>query len=120
MPKRKPRIIILDTDESLALAYKQRLALDGYDCSLYTKPTNLLTHMTSLGVDLLIFDDANIDGMTAVDLIDLIRSQSGATYLPIIVLSSNANYQAIDGVDYHIPKTAADAAVVVQKIKSLV
>lgn len=120
MSKKASRIIFLDNNADLAKAYKDRLALEGMECLIFSRADEAFSYIMRLPCDLLVVDDYNIADLRAEDFFDLVNSEPALSSMPIVVLSSNPKYKHRDDVSEYLPKSAYSAATVISKVKALV
>ncbi len=120
MPKRTPRIVLIDKNTALAEAYKDRLALEGLDCLVFERADEAFSYIMRLPCDLMIVDDYNIADVNSEDFFDLVSAEPALSVMPIVVLSSNPNYEHREDVSEYLPKSGYSAATVISKVKSLI
>jgi DNA-binding response OmpR family regulator len=120
MYKRSPRVLILDKHKELAMAYRDRLAMENLTCINLASATQALDYIEAFGCDLIVLDDYTLGEISFRDFMDLLSTLNNYKKQPVMVLSSNPSYEPTEGADEYILKTATDAGAVVKRIIALV
>jgi DNA-binding response OmpR family regulator len=123
MPIKKPRVAIVDGHHELSLAYKNRLAIEGYDSIIFNTGESALSYVRDVPVELVLMEIDLVD-MSGLDVIDIFKSDPITSHIPIVVLTNNASLDIsrvalrLGGEEYLI-KSTASAHDTVDKINKL-
>ncbi|MCX6804867.1 MAG: response regulator [Patescibacteria group bacterium] len=123
MPIKKPRVAIVDGHHELSLAYKSRLAIEGYDSIIFNTGESALSYVRDVPVELVLMEIDLVD-MSGLDVIDIFKSDPITSHIPIVVLTNNASLDIsrvalrLGGEEYLI-KSTASAHDTVDKINKL-
>jgi CheY-like chemotaxis protein len=99
-PAKPKKILIVDDDETVASAYRDKLQSERFKVEVASSGERALQSLAKEPVDLVILD-FSLPGMNGAEILKTIRSQFGATALPIIVFTN-----------FYLPVVVRDASVV--------
>jgi len=99
-PAKPKKILIVDDDETVASAYRDKLQSERFKVEVAGSGERALQSLAKELVDLVILD-FSLPGMNGAEILKTIRSQFGATALPIIVFTN-----------FYLPVVVRDASVV--------
>jgi CheY-like chemotaxis protein len=86
-PTKPKKILIVDDDETVASAYQSKLQRERFDVAIASTGERALQMLAQERADLVILDFSSSE-MNGPEILNAIRSQSGAEALPVIVLAN--------------------------------
>ena len=90
MPDRKPRILIVDDEESIHLLYREELEEEGYEVHSAMNGPEALELVEKINPDLVVLD-INMPGMNGIEVLRKIKEKR--PQLPVILCSAYPEYK---------------------------
>lgn len=121
MPKRKPSIVFVDRDINYIRDFHNGFLDSSFDSAVFDSGQKALDYVYAVPVDIII-TEVDLDKMTGLELIDLIKSDQRSSHIHSFILSKEGSYyNSIDaqkiGVDQYILKdTIKDCAQLLDKV----
>lgn len=117
-------VVIVDSNTELSRAYQKRLALDGINVVVFDKASKAIDYIRSLPVSIII-SEYQLPDMSALDLIDIVRTDLGHVSMPCLVLTNQDSFSSVQALSDYVDcevviKKAVSATALSKKIQGLI
>jgi|GEM_PF-746474 len=104
----RPRIVVIDDDDSILRLMGKMLQHEGYDVYLTTDGAKGVANIQKMGADVVILD-LNMPRTSGFEVLEALKASSSTAHIPIIV--TTATYQSVDNADYGLSIGASEYMV---------
>ncbi len=123
MLKSSPKIALIDGHKELSMTYQQRLIIEGYEVIVFEDGEASMAYLLDVPVDLIMMEII-LPKISGLELIELFKSDSRTSHVPIIVLTTKASLDYSQeafalGADSYLIKTNTSANDALYNINKL-